>query len=368
MRKTRLAYRVAVSVAVLVATAIMPCAAVFAAPDSVRVDPINFVAPEFREALTRTLEYYRGQPLMLSVEMLPAMREGSAKMMAAQKPLPSPTVEELMIPGPVAAPEVKVYVIGAKAGESRPAILHMHGGGYVLGRAQDDLLRLQQLADKHNCVIVTVDYRLAPETTFPGSLEDNYAALKWLHSNADALGVDRSKIAVMGESAGGGHAAMLAIAARDRDEVPIRQQILIYPMLDDRTGSKKEMPYWMGYGAWNADANRFGWTSLLGIPAGSEVVPHGSVPARVENLSGLPPTFIGVGSIDLFADEDIDYARRLVHAGVSTELLVVPGGFHGFQTVVPDAESSQRFNAAIDAAIRRAFVPPAVAVSGNSNQ
>ena len=326
--------------------------------DSERIHPMEFVAPEFRGALTHTLEAYQGQAMSFSAETLSAMREGTARMMAAQQPLPSPAVEEVMIPGPEGAPDVKVYVIGAGKGEPRPAILHLHGGGYILGSARDDVPRLQKIADDHDGVIVTVDYRLAPETPFPGPLEDNYAALKWLHDNAETLGVDRSRIAVMGESAGGGHAAMLAIAARDRGEISLNHQILIYPMLDDRTGSTREMPYWMGYGSWTAEANRYGWSSLLGVPAGSDTVPAGSVPARVENLEGLPPTFIGVGSIDLFADEDIEYARRLVNAGVPTELLVVPGGFHGFQFMVPEAESSQRFNAAVDAAISRAFAAP----------
>ncbi len=114
-------------------------------------------------------------------------------------------------------------------------------------------------------------------------------------------------------------------------------------------------PDWMGYLSWSASANRFGWSSLLGVPAGSDKVPEGAVPARVENLAGLPETFIGVGSIDLFVDEDIEYARRLIKAGVPTELFVLPGGYHGFQTDVPDAPDSKRFHAAVDRALERAF-------------
>jgi acetyl esterase/lipase len=202
-------------------------------------------------------------------------------------------------------------------------------------------------------VVVSVDYRLAPETRFPGSLEDNYAALRWLHANTRELGVDRNRIALLGESAGGGHVATLAIAARDRGEVPVAMQVMIYPMLDDRTGSSRTVPPHLGAYVWDAAANRFGWSSLLGVPAGSPSVPAGAVPARVENLRGLPPAFIGVGSIDLFVEEDIEYARRLIEAGVPTELYVAPGGYHGFDIIVPDARISKRFKAAWSDALSR---------------
>jgi acetyl esterase/lipase len=292
----------------------------------------------------------------LTLENLPAMREGSGRY---QRPfLDNPSVEERSIPGAEGAPEVKVYVINAEAGKSKPAMLHIHGGGFILGTASASVAEMQALALKHDCVVVTVDYRLAPETPFPGALDDNYAALQWLHDNAETLGVDPSRIAVMGDSAGGGHAAMLAIAARDRGEIPLVAQILIYPMLDDRTGSTIERPYWMGHLSWSPEANRLGWSSLLGVPAGADKVPYGSVPARVEDLSGLPATFIAVGSVDLFVDEDIEYARRLINAGVPTELAVLPGGFHGFQAMAPESALARRFNAATDAAIARAFNPP----------
>jgi acetyl esterase/lipase len=231
----------------------------------------------------------------------------------------------------------------------------MHGGGFVAGRAVEGIHALQQVARDNDCVIVTVDYRLAPEARFPESLEDNYAALKWLHGSASSLGVDRSHIVVMGESAGGGHAAMLAIAARDRGEVPIAFQLLIYPMLDDRTGSSRGVPPHLGAYLWTPASNRFGWSSFLGIPAGSRVVPAGAVPARVENLAGLPPAFVGVGSIDLFVDEDMEYARRLIDSGVPTELCVVPGGYHGFDIIAPEGAKSKTFRATWNAALATAF-------------
>lgn len=279
-------------------------------------------------------------------------------MPGAPQPLAEPAVQERLNPGPAGAPDVRVFVMAAEKGASRPAILYINGGGFILGAARTDVAVLQAMALKHDCVIVSVDYRLAPETPFPGPVEDAYAALQWIASNAGELGVDPSRIAVMGESAGGGLAAMLALMARDRAEVPIDQQILVYPMLDDRTGSTVAMPYWMGAYSWTAEANRFGWTALLGVQAGSATVPPGSVPAREQNLAGLPPAYIAVGSVDLFVNEDIDFAQRLINAGVPTELLVIPGGYHGFQRSNPETILAQRFDDAIDAAITRAFNPP----------
>ena len=148
---------------------------------------------------------------------------------------------------------------------------------------------------------------------------------------------------------------MLAIAARDRGEIPLKQQILVYPMLDDRTGNTSDVQPWMGQFVWTAKINRLGWSSLLGVPAGSASVPAGAVPAREKNLKGLPPTFIAVGSIDLFANEDIQYAQRLMNQGIATELYVAPGAFHGFDGMAPNSAIAKRFTAAIDDAINRAF-------------
>ncbi|WP_208022151.1 alpha/beta hydrolase fold domain-containing protein [Pseudomaricurvus hydrocarbonicus] len=318
---------------------------------------IRYVAPALRPGLERR-KGYADRP-GFSVENLPMLREGGQRY---ERPfLAQPAVQQKRIPGLAGEPEVTVYVInaGRQGDESRPAILHTHGGGYILGRAQGSVAEMQALAAKHNCVVVSVDYRLAPETPFPGSLHDNYAGLQWLYDNAAELGVDKHRIVLMGDSAGGGHAAMLALEARKRGDIPLRGQVLIYPMLDDRTGSTVPQPEWMGYLSWGPAENVMGWSALLGVPAGSEQVPEGAVPARVKDLSGLPPTFIGVGSIDLFVNEDIEYARRLLNAGVPTELFVVPGGYHGFQAMQPEAEDARRFQDAIDRALERAFVDPA---------
>ena len=233
-------------------------------------------------------------------------------------------------------------------------LLHMHGGGFMMTDPMWMPL-LQGIATDCHCVVVSVDYRLAPETRYPGSLEDNYAALKWVHAHAAELGIDRSRIAVGGESAGGGHAASLAIHARDRNEVPIVFQLLIYPQLDDRTGSSHPAPPAIGHFMWTASANRFAWNSLLGVPAGSSRVPAAVVPARVASVAGLPPAWIGVGSINLFVEEDMEHAHRLIHAGIATELMVVPGAFHGFDLLAPDAEASKQFSASWKTALRKAF-------------
>jgi acetyl esterase/lipase len=311
-------------------------------------DPAIHVNPDLRDATGPLLQWSKGS---LSLATLPVARKRETP-----PPLAEPQWTQRSIGGAKGAPDVRIFIVNATTEKRlRPVILHMHGGGLVAGEAKGSLRSLQQLAASLDCVIVTVDYRLAPETPFPGSLEDNYAALKWLYQNAQELGADKTRIAVMGESAGGGHAAMLAIAARDRGEVPIVFQALIEPMLDDRTGSTHEVPAHIGTLVWNSGSNRFGWSSFLGIPAGSDRVPYGAVPARVEDLRGLPPTFIGVGSIDLFVNEDIDYARRLVQIGVPTELNVVPGAFHGFQLLAPEASVSKRFQASVDGALARAF-------------
>lgn len=268
-------------------------------------------------------------------------------------------VEERQAPGLRGHPPVPVYVVnaGAEQGPPRGAIFFVHGGGFIGGDARENLPALKSLAERLNCVIVSVQYRLAPGTRFPGPLEDAYAGLKWLHGSAATLGVDPRRIVVMGESAGGGLAAMLTIAARDRGEVPVAFQALVYPMLDDRTGSSRPVPPHIGQLIWTAESNRKGWQALLGRRPGAATQPEGSVPARVKNLKALPPTFIGVGSIDLFVDEDVEFARRLIDAEVPTELLVIPGAFHGFQMIAPRAAISQQFNAALETALARALSP-----------
>lgn len=308
---------------------------------------------------------FLSQPTVVNAATLPQVR---ANMVAGIKPyLARPTVNARLIPGSTGAPDVPIFVINAESdppsqkSSPRPALLYLHGGGYVAGSAAGEMVMAQQIALDHDCVVVSVDYRLAPEVRFPGALEDNYAALKWLHTNAAGLGVDANRIALMGTSAGGGHVAMLSATARDRGEVPIHFQLLLSPMLDDRTGSSKMVPPHIGALIWTSAANRFGWSSFLGVDAGSRNVPRGAVPSRLSDLKGLPPTYIGVGSIDLFVDENVEYARRLVEAGVPVELNVVPGAYHVFFAIMPNADISKQFHVSFNQALARSFQRSATA-------
>jgi acetyl esterase/lipase len=309
-------------------------------------DPYSVVDPELRSALKQFPPFDLSEEMVVKFRQLPGM---------PPLPAPAPQPVERHIPGPPGAPEVRLWVVDpAPSEKGKPVLLHMHGGGFMM-TGPGWMPMLQEIATDCHCVVVSVDYRLAPETRYPGSLEDNYAALKWVHAHAAELGIDRSKIAVGGESAGGSHAASLAIHARDRNEVPIVFQLLIYPALDDRTGSTHPVPPAIGHFMWTESANRFAWNSLLGVPAGSSKVPVAAVPARVASVAGLPPAWIGVGSIDLFVEEDMEYAHRLIHAGIATELLVMPGAFHGFDLLVPDASASKQFSASWKSALRKAF-------------
>lgn len=272
----------------------------------------------------------------LSEEVLPLIRNGGGGREKMTPPPLSPeqravSCEQRFIKGAQGAPDVRVLLYTpAKASSPRPAYLHLHGGGYILGTPEINDGSNRMLAHELGCVVVSVDYRLAPETRFPGSLEDCYAALAWLHINAEQLGVDRGRIAIGGESAGGGHAAALAILARQRGEYPICLQLLDSPMIDDRTGSVSDPHPYCGEFVWPPANNRFGWRALLGVEPGGPDVPIGAVPARESDLSNLPATFIAVGALDLFLEENLEYARRLIRAGVPTEFHVIPGAFHGF--------------------------------------
>ena len=298
-------------------------------------------------------------------EMLRVARAGMAAMDPQMRPLLTAeqqgvACEQQLIPGPPGAPDVRVLVYtppGKNTATMRPAYLHVHGGGYVIGDPEINDGSNRSTAAELDCVVVSVGYRLAPETRFPGALEDCYAALTWLSAQAEQLGVDRSRIAIGGESAGGGHAAALAILARNRGAVPIRLQVLDSPMLDDRTGSTSDPHPHCGEFVWTAVSNRFGWQSLLGIEPGSAAVPPDAAPARVVDLTGLPPAFMTVGALDLFLEENLEYARRLIRFGVPAELHVIPGAFHGFGVgggQTPQAQACMRLRRD---ALARALAP-----------
>jgi acetyl esterase/lipase len=316
-------------------------------------DPLWFVDPDLRPGIRAMLIEYKGFPA-LSEKILSSIRAA----FPVKPPLSTVSVEKRTVPNP-GAPDVTIYVINAKPGARRGGILHTHGGGFVIGSAASDLSDLQTIAAELDCCIVTVEYRLAPETRYTGSIADNYAGLLWLHSHASELGIDPARIAVMGESAGAGHAALLAIRARDRGKIAIAFQCLVQPMLDDRTGSTRKVPEPIGTILWTAEANRFGWRSFLGQEPGGPNVPAAAVPARVASTAKLPPTWIGIGSVDLFVQESMSYASRLIDALVPTELMIVPGGYHGFNGIGAGTPVGKRFNEARIAALRRGLAPRA---------
>jgi len=226
-------------------------------------------------------------------------------------------------------------------------VVYLHGGGYCIGSLTSHRAMLTHLA-------AAVDYRLAPEHPFPTPLVDCHDVLRWLHDHADRLGVDASRIAVGGASAGGGLAASLCQFARDRGGPAIAFQLLQYPMLDDRTALRRDAQALV----WSNRSNEFGWSCYLGHPlADGEQRPH-AVPARTEDLSALPPAWIGVGDIDLFHDEDVEYARRLTAAGVQCELHVVPGMYHAAEQFAPGAPSMQDFVGRMVDAVRAAVGAP----------
>ena len=210
-----------------------------------------------------------------------------------------------------------------------PALVWMHGGGYVMGKPEMDEWRCVGYAREAGIKVVSVDYRLAPKHPFPAGLMDCYNALIWVSANSDELGIDPVRIAVGGASAGGGLAAALAQMALDRQMGTPVFQLLVYPMLDDRTALRTDLDDSDNI-TWSQENNRYGWESYLGKQCGSEDLPAYSVPTRREDLSGLPPGWIGMGSLDIFHDEDVVYGNRLRACGVDCTTHIVSGAFHGF--------------------------------------
>ena len=243
---------------------------------------------------------------------------------------------EYVVPGDPPVP-VRVHRPVGHEG-TLPAAVTIHGGGYMIGTYDMDSMVLDRWCPGLPLVGVSVEYRLAPETPYPGPLEDCYAALRWTHEHADELGVDRDRIGVYGLSAGGGLAAALALLARDRREFPLAFQVLDCPMLDDRQTTRSI--HADGLYVWTGESNTFGWQSYLGALYGTDDVPIYAAAARAADLAGLPPACMVVGSIDGFRDEDVDYAQRLNQAGVACELHVLAGLPHAYQ-MAPGAAAVQ---------------------------
>ncbi len=234
---------------------------------------------------------------------------------------------------------VRVRQPRTRGPQIRAALLWIHGGGYVIGTSRMDEKFCVRVANELGILVAAVDYRRAPGYPFPTPLHDCYDALRWLASRSD---VDRARIAIGGASAGAGLAAALALLTRDRGEIRPAFQLLSYPMLDDRTATRTDLDEGR-VRMWNNESNRFGWTSYIGAAPGAADVSGLAAPARHEDLRDLPPAWVGVGTFDLFHDEDVAYAHGLRDAGVPCELEALPGVFHGFDVVWPRARISRTY-------------------------
>ncbi|WP_068070488.1 alpha/beta hydrolase [Novosphingobium lentum] len=293
-------------------------------------------------------------PLRATRESLPAIR-AAMDGIARSIPVPSLPVDTqtVLIPASEGHHVRAILLRPQGRTELLPAILHIHGGAYIIGAPEMSVPELTATADQLGVTILSVDYRLAPEHPFPAGIEDCYTALGWLHDHAATLGVDRSRIAVMGESAGGGLAASLALLARDRGVYPLAFQLLDAPMMDDRTCVRPRNPV-TGEFIFAPEDNHFGWSCLLDAEPGAPGVSPYAAAARETELAGLPPTLIATGALDLFVDENVDYAMRLIAAGVAVELHVYPGCPHGY-VIAADAPVSQRALQDKRNALRRAL-------------
>lgn len=301
------------------------------------------IDPEYQK-IARRLPRNLGRPIMVRVQSLLELFSRFSK------------VPEDVTVETVGERSVRVHVPKSTSEGPRPAILWLHGGGFIFGSpAQDDAL-CRRMADELDAIVVAAQYRLAPKHPFPAALDDAHAALVWLAARDD---VDATRIAIAGASAGGGLAAQLALEARERGQVKPVLQALVYPMLDDRTVLRTDLDE-SGFRLWNNAGNRFGWRSYLGQePGGPDVSPI-AAPARNEKLEGLAPAWIGVGGLDLFHDEDVAYAEKLKAAGVPCQVLTIPGVFHSFDMMGPETQATQRFHASLFGALRAALgVPPA---------
>ncbi len=271
---------------------------------------------------------------------------------------PAVQIEQHTIQGadPKSPIRLRVYK-PKKASSPIPVMVWLHGGGYVVGNLNMSDEYVLRFVQELGIAVVSVDYRLAPEHPFPAALDDAYCTLKWVYDQANVLGIAPTRIAVGGESAGGGLAAALAQLSYDRGEVKPIFQLLIYPMLDDRTGARPDGAE-KTYIIWDPADNRFGWEAYLHQSPGSNSVPPHSVPARQTDLTGLTPAWIGVGSIDLFHDEDAAYAKRLQACGVGCDLVTVPGAFHGFDSANPRLSIARAFRQAQIESLKKHLFSP----------
>jgi acetyl esterase/lipase len=314
--------------------------------------------PPFDQELARGLaELNRPGPALSTLDSIPEVRRARATM-------PAVTDDDLrrdgayevstrLVPGPDGAPGVSLLICRPTGVAAPvPALYSIHGGGMVMGDNRAGLPLILDFVADLGMAVVSVEYRLAPETPHPGPVEDCYAGLTWVAAHAGEIGVDPARLVVGGVSAGGGLAAAVALAARDRGAPALTGQLLICPMLDDR-GDTPSAWQMAGLGVWDRTANDVGWSALLGPARGGPDVSPYAAPARATDLSGLPPAYIDVGSAETFRDEDVAYASRIWQAGGVAELHVWPGGFHGFEGALPQAALSRDAKASVTQWLRR---------------
>jgi acetyl esterase/lipase len=291
------------------------------------------------------LDYDKLDPeLVPALEQMPPLditRDNVARIreLLGQRPVPpsAVTVNEELVSIPTDDGAVDAHIYRKSTRANQPAVLWIHGGGYIIGSAADERARV--ISASLDCTVVSVDYRLAPEHPFPAGPDDCYAALEWMMAQAEALGIDRERVAMGGASAGGGMAAGVALMNRDRGGYPLVLQLLLYPMIDNLHDT--ESGQYENHPIWNQGTSFRAWEMYLDGTPGQEASPYAAA-ARAADLGGLPPAYICVGSEDLFRDEDIDYARRLLAADVPCELAVFPGLYHGADSFVPEAAISRR--------------------------
>lgn len=262
---------------------------------------------------------------------------------------------EVRVAGLDGAPDVTLRVYRpVHASSPLPCLYWIHGGGHVLGSLDQDDAQCEHFVTALGCVVVSVEWRQAPENPYPAEIDDCHAGLVWTAANAGDLGVDAGRIVVGGRSSGGGAAAGLALLARDRGGPSIHHQLLIYPMLDDRARTRSSRME-VHPGLWTREANAAAWEAYLGDTVGTAAVEIYAAPGRAGDLSGAPSCSIFTAELDLFRDEDVAYASRLFAAGVRTELHVYPAAYHGFDVFVPTAAVSRRAARDIDDALARAL-------------
>lgn len=306
-------------------------------------------APPFDPELVAVLEAVGAElPSSITPELIPLLRQRPADAAVEEMVAQIGAVhEERSIPGH-GGDEILLSIWRDPSRTTPgPALYVMHGGGMVAGDRFTGVTGFLPYIASHGAVVVSVEYRLAPEFPDPVPVEDCYAGLVWTAEHAAELGIDPDRIVVGGASAGGGLTAGVTLMARDRQGPPLRASLLIYPMLDDRNETVSSHQY-QGVGVWDRTSNLMGWEALLGDRRGTDDVSVYAAPARAQDLSALPPTFIDVGSAEAFRDEDVAYASRIWACGGAAELHVWPGGFHGFDTFAPQSRLATAMVAARD--------------------